>query len=202
MTTTLHIAGLDMSLAKTGWSTARVALGQPAELRVGPIPTPSVKLAGADYYPEPLSRIRKVLGRTLREIREGRNPGDPFLVAMEGPAMEANNGQADARAGLRWLTYHLLEKECDAFVIVPPSNLKQYATGKGGGPDADKPAMVAAAQRAYPDVWISDDNEADALLLAGMVARQVNHPIEASVQRCHPFALNAVKWPAWIRELH
>lgn len=200
--TTLHIAGLDMSLAATGWSTARVTLGEQPELRVGLIPTPSVKLSGADYYPETLARIRNIAARTLRAIREGQQPGDPFLVAMEGPAMESNTGQADARAGLRWLVYHLLEKEADAVVIVPPSTLKQYATGKGGGPAADKPAMVAAAQRAYPDVWISDDNEADAILLAGMVARQVNHPIEASVQRCHPFALNAVRWPRWIRDLH
>lgn len=200
--TTLHLVGLDTSLARTGWSTARVGHDVRPEIRHGIIPTPSVKLSGADYYPETLARIRRIGGRVLREIRAGRQDGDPMIVAFEGPAMESNSGQADARAGLRWILYNIIEREADAVVIIPPANLKQYLTGKGGGPLADKPAIVAAVQRAYPDQWVTDDNEADAIGLAAMLARQLNYPLEASVQRCHPFALNAVHWPAWIRDLH
>lgn len=48
---------------------------------------------------------------------------------------------------------------------VHSATIKKYATGKG---TAKKPAMVAAAQRFKPEV--TDDNEADALLLARYAA--------------------------------
>jgi Holliday junction resolvasome RuvABC endonuclease subunit len=200
--TRIHIAGFDVSLARTGWATVRIEHDRPPVIDHGVIPSNPVGGTTADYYPLTLARIRRIAGRIVGTVRREREVGDPLIVAMEGPALGVARdaaGQADARAGLRWLVYHLLEKEADAFVIIPPSNLKQYLTGKGGGPDADKVAIVAAAQRAYPDRWITDDNEAEALGLAAMVARQINAPIEASVQRCHPFALNAVHWPVWIR---
>lgn len=201
--TTLHLVGLDISLARTGYAVARVG-DAAADIQHGVLPTSPIGGGPADYYPLTLARIRRLAGRIVAASRVGREPGDPMIVAIEGPSMGTKReqaGQADARAGLRWLVYHLLEKEADAVVIVPPANAKQYVTGKGSGPDADKVAMVAGIQRMFPDRWVTDDNEADALALVAMVARQLNHPLEASVQRCHPFALNAVHWPAWIRAL-
>lgn len=205
MTTTLHLVGLDMSLARTGYAVARVAAGVEPDIAHGVIPTSPIGGTPADYYPLTLQRVRRIVKRVLDTARIDRDPGDPMIVGMEGPSFGSSReqaGQADARAGLRWLTYHLLEKESDAFVVIPPANVKQYVTGKGSGPDADKAAMVAGIQRMLPDRWVTDDNEADALAIVAMLARQVNHPIEVSVQRCHPFALNAVHWPRWIRDLH
>lgn len=202
--TRIHIVGLDVSLARTGWATARVEQGAAPALAHGVIPTPPVGGTAADYYPLTLARVRRIVGRIVAATRADREDGDPLIVAMEGPSLGSKReaaGQADARAGLRWLTYHILEKEADAFVTIPPANVKQYVTGKGSGPDADKAAMVAGIQRMFPDVWVTDDNEADALAIVAMVARQIHHELEPSVQRCHPFALNAVHWPAWIRAL-
>lgn len=202
--TRVHIVGLDISLARTGYATLRVDHGVAPDVAHGVIPSNPIGGTPADYYPLTLARIRRVAGRIVSAVRRDREPGDPLIVAMEGPSFGGKReeaGQADARAGLRWLVYHLLEKEADAVVIIPPANVKQYVTGKGSGPDADKPAMVAGIQRMFPDRWVTDDNEADALAIAAMVARQIRFPVEPSVQRCHPFALNAVHWPLWIRNL-
>lgn len=195
--TTMHCVGLDLSLAATGWATIR-----PGEtgLRHGLVPSSPPGGATEDYYPLTLTRLRKIAARVLQRIREGRQDGDPMVVAIEGPSYGNAGVQGyHARAGLMWILYHLIEKEATAVAIVPPASLKRYMTGNG---NADKAAMVAAVQRAFPGNLITDDNEADALGLAAMVARQLNQPVEASVQRCHPQALNGVPWPLWIRQLH
>lgn len=192
---TPHIVGLDLSLSSTGWAVIR-----PGEKpRTGIITSPSVSNGSEDFYPLTLDRLRKLAARIIQAARAGRLENDPLLIAIEGPSFgNANMSGYHARAGLMWLVYHLLQKEADAIVIVPPASLKRYVTGNG---NADKVAMVAAIQRAFPAHLVTDDNEADALGLAAMIARQIHQPQEASVQRVNPVALNAVPWPKWIRQL-
>jgi Holliday junction resolvasome RuvABC endonuclease subunit len=50
------------------------------------------------------------------------------------------------------------------YIHVEPTKVKKWATGSGV---AKKDAMIAAAQKLYPDVTIADDNHADALLILG-----------------------------------
>ncbi len=61
----------------------------------------------------------------------------------------------------------LLEYECCVRNIecvgVPVTVIKKFATGKG---NADKQAMIAAAQSRWPGIPIIDDNHADALWIA------------------------------------
>lgn len=52
-------------------------------------------------------------------------------------------------------------------------HLKQFATGKG---NAAKPAMIAAAAAAWPDVELIDDNHADAMWLAERTRFQTSIP--------------------------
>lgn len=96
-------------------------------------------------------------------------------VAMEGPAFASVNGKAHERGGLWWLVRtKLLARGIDT-IVIPPSSVKKYATGKG---NAKKDAVLAAVIRRYPDADVTGNDEADALILAAMCARYHGHPIE------------------------
>lgn len=66
----------------------------------------------------------------------------------------------------------VISEECEArkipYMGVPVGTVKKHATGKG---NADKEAMIAAAQARWPGVVFVDDNEADArwICVAGML---------------------------------
>ena len=187
---TVHVVGLDLSLAKTGWSIIRP--GEP--IRHGVLPSSAVR---GDYYVETLDRLRRICARIIRRAAEGHEVGDVIVYAIEGPSHgNSNENGYHARAGLMWLLLHLLSKS-GTCVVVPPSSAKRYMTGKG---NADKPAMVSAVQRAFPALIVTDDNEADAITMAAMVARELGFPQEVSTHRVHPAALDGVVWPEWITQ--
>lgn len=76
------------------------------------------------------------------------------------------------------------------YVLVPPSNLKQFATGKG---NATKPDMrMALYQRATLD--IRDDNQVDAWWLRAMALDRYGEPV-VQVPQSHRAALTKVAWP-------
>lgn len=186
-----HIVGLDLSLTSTG--AAIVRPGEPTRFT-----TITSKAVANAQYPDTLTRIRTICAHTLRWIRTGREEGDVTVVAMEAPIYPAGKalGMYHTRAGHWWMLYHLLEKEAHV-VTIEPTKLKSYVTGKG---NSSKEAMVATISRNFPDLAIYDDNQADAIGLANMVARELGHPQEPSVQRCNPGALEGVAWPDWITE--
>lgn len=188
---TLHIVGLDLSFTNTGWAIIRPGEG----IRHGLVSTPAID--PANYYPLTLDRIRRISSRSLARIRDGREPGDPMVVAFEAPSYGSKGGQEHARGGLWWLLYHLISKEADLVITIPPKSAKSYM----GNGNYDKPAMVAAVQRAFPERLITDDNEADALTLAAMVARQCGMAQEQSVQRVRPSALDGVRWPDALKDV-
>lgn len=78
-------------------------------------------------------------------------------------------------------------------VIITPSQRAKYATGKG---NASKDAVLLAVARRYPTVEVTDNNEADALVLAAMIARLAGRPIETSLPQTHLDALAKVRWDA------
>jgi Holliday junction resolvasome RuvABC endonuclease subunit len=84
------------------------------------------------------------------------------LWVIEGIAYDAHDLNR-AGAGLNWIVRHWLWRRRQPYVLVITSTLKKYATGRG---DADKQAMLLAAERWFPTAQIADDNEADALWLA------------------------------------
>ena len=76
------------------------------------------------------------------------------------------------------------------YVLIPPGNLKKYATGKGS---ATKPDMrMALFQRAGLD--LRDDNQVDAWWLRAMALDHYGQPTVA-LPKIHRDALNKVLWP-------
>jgi hypothetical protein len=196
-----QIVALDISLARTGWASLLVD-ADACTIDHGVLPTPAVPPGSPDYYPLTLARIRRLIERIEDEItvhdatrREAGEPDAPLYVVMEAASFGTSRekaAQADARAGLRWMTYDRIEPHAEVVALVPPASLKMYVTGKGG---AGKPAIIAAIREAFPERWVTDDNEADALGLAAMLARQLGYPIDAE-QTWHVPALLGMKWPA------
>lgn len=122
-----------------------------------------------------LDGIERWLRRHLERARAASAGGD-VLLAIEGPAFGRSDGKAHERAGLWWRLYTraALYTRTPPLVIVP-TQLKIYATGKG---TSDKDAVILAVARRYPTFAGRSNDEADALVLAAMLARWDQHPIE------------------------
>lgn len=186
---TYHIVGLDFSLTETGIAIIRPETDDPITVDI--TGTPAVKNDDPAKYPLTLARLRKLAGAIVRKAQVGMQDGDVMIAVIEAPIFGKAMGQFHTRAGLWWLCYHLLEK-MSLVVIVEPSKLKRYVTRKGGAP---KELVFSTMVRNFPTVDIVNDNEADALGLACMAARELGFPQEPSVQRCDPGALEGVPWP-------
>jgi Holliday junction resolvasome RuvABC endonuclease subunit len=192
--TQFHIVGLDLSLTKTGWAIIRPGDAEP--IRVGLIESASIPNDAPDKYPLTLARVRRLASKIVQTVHDMtvRGADDVVVIVIEGPALGQNMGQAHIRAGLWWLVYHLVEK-IGHVVVIEPTKLKRYVTRKGSG---QKDLVFSTIVRNFPQVDVVDNNEADALGLACMAARELGFPQEPSVQRCDPGALEGVHWPQFI----
>lgn len=118
------------------------------------------------------------------------NP-DLDVIVIEGPSLHSVGGMAHERAGLWWFTFAGLHKMFPhtQIVIVRPTMRAKYATGDGG---ASKDQVMLAAARRYPDADITNNNEADAVILAAMGARYLEAPIESALPQKHTAAMKSL----------
>ena len=114
----------------------------------------------------------------------------PDLVVIEAPSYGSTGASSWDRAGLWWLVVTKLHRLDIPVALCAPTTRAKYATGKG---NADKAAVAAAAARLFPDVEISNSDEADALILAHIGAARAGYPVGA-LQRHHD-ALQSVHFP-------
>lgn len=115
------------------------------------------------------------------------------LVVLEGPAYGAQGSSYHQLAGLWWLIRHELHRWGIPTAVVPPSNLKQFALGKGSGKGTGKDAVMLATARRFPD-FEGDNNAADALWLCAMGADHLGEPL-VSVPETYRAALAKIAWP-------
>ena len=87
------------------------------------------------------------------------------VIAIERPPMRG--ASTYLLFGLVWTAHRVGHHLGIRRMETGPSEIKKWSTGKG---DADKPAMVAAAKRAFPGYDPGDHDEADALLIAAWAA--------------------------------
>lgn len=177
----MKIVGLDLSLTSIG--VAIIVNGHAVTDRIMSKGTRAATLAQRE--------------RRLRSLTEkiGTFTTGADLVVIEGPSYgQARQGGQHDRAGLWWLVVsHTLGDHIDAadVVEVPPAARAKYATGKGNAP---KDQVLAAVVRRYPDVDVTGNDEADALILAAMGARQLGAPID-DMPQLHLEAMVKVTWP-------
>jgi Holliday junction resolvasome RuvABC endonuclease subunit len=183
------IAGIDPSLTSCGIAILRD--GRPVLLT-------SVGHTGRDgaSYDERSRRIvsqaRAVMATMMIHPDSLDLPID--LAVIEGPAYDSKFGHSFDRAGLWWGLYSALLARKVPIAVVPPSNLKAWATGKG---NARKPVVAEAVRTTWAD-WrarLTNDDICDALVLAEMGARHLGEQLHFEPRRRHVEALESICWP-------
>ncbi len=172
--------GLDLSLADTGVAVIDEDGGiTTARIRSKAAPTPDLK-ARAGRLVDHVSAI-------LAAVPDGIE-----CVTVEGMSFASRSAHAHDMGGLWWLVVTGLIDVWHTVHVVPPSNVKKYATGNGG---ASKDEVLAQVIRRYPATTLSNNNEADALVLAAIGARHHGHPVD-DMPKLHLDALVKVGWAA------
>lgn len=113
------------------------------------------------------------------------------VVALEGFSYGSKGSSVDQIYGLGWYVRLGFRALGLPYALVPPSSLKQYATGKG---NATKPDMRVALLQRF-DVDERDDNIVDARWLRAMALDAYGEPL-LTMPQANRAALAKVPWPA------
>ncbi len=135
------IVGLDLSLTSTGW-----AVGDE---------TGTFQSKKKD--PE---RMIEIKSNIVVEL----SPYETPVVVMEGFSFGSRQTHAHALGGLGWIVRAELYERDIPYIVVPPTVLKKYATGKG---NASKNEVVSSVSAKTGIVWSGSgsDDRCDAWVL-------------------------------------
>lgn len=180
------IVSLDTSLSATGLAILSPDTTPDPYWAVRTIKT-TPPVAPPDPDLAQLRRMQKIITALHSSIRELCYGVRPDYGVIEAPAFSKGNGMAHERAGLWWMAYQMLIGlgPASPVLVVRPNLRAKYATGKG---TAGKDEVLLAASRRYPKVPITNNNEADAVVLAAMVACLHDCPVD-NLPRTHLDAL-------------
>ena len=119
---------------------------------------------------------------------------DDALFVVEGLSMHSKSSSLD-RIFASWylILGELHHRYGQEAAVVAPTQRAKYASGKG---NASKDTVLLAVAARYPSVGVTDNNQADALVLAAMGARHLGHPVEPSLPVVNLTAMDAVRWLA------
>lgn len=174
----MNIAAFDLSLTATGFATNYAVIPEKYTAPSSGVIEPA-KLRGTE-------RLRHIRDMVL-DIASGAD-----VVALEGLAFGAKGSAILDLAGLAAVVRVALAEAEIAYVDVPPSCLKLFATGKG---NAKKDEVLVAAVKKL-DYARSDHNEADALWLLEMAKRRYcDEQFDRDVVIHERRALEKIKWP-------
>jgi crossover junction endodeoxyribonuclease RuvC len=179
----MRVAGLDTSLTGTG--VALVGEGAPALYTFG------AKGKNTDTLYERYLRLKTLAGLVLSEVKAFQ----PDLVVIEKPAYAAKGGHPHDRSGLWWLIVAVLSGMIPVMEVNPGTRM-MYATGKG---KADKEVVTLAVARRYNHITVTNNNEADALVLAMIGLRLTGHPADDPLPQTHLAAMITLQLP---KEFH
>lgn len=176
---TLNISAIDPSMTSTGLANLKVDADGAVEWQTALVKSVST----GDQYAVLKQRFARSADKVLWLFNEW---GTPDLIVMEGPSHHSI-GRVHTMAGQWWRFYGAIS-ELAPVLIVPPANRIMYATGKGGSP---KDQVMLAASRRYVDAPITNNDDADAVVLAAMGARVMNRPID-TLPKTHLRALDKI----------
>jgi Holliday junction resolvasome RuvABC endonuclease subunit len=139
----MRILALDLSLSGTGWAIWN------GTLMYGTLSPKLTSFARLD-----------AIRRMCIEMAEGAD-----LVVMEDLAFSRNMGGTAERHGLAYIIRLALWRPKIPFVLVAPTSLKKFVTGKG---NAEKNIVIREVYRRFKDhegfaVDVKNDNEADSV---------------------------------------
>jgi crossover junction endodeoxyribonuclease RuvC len=182
-----RVVGADLSLTSTGLADSR---GRTARVRTKPsndLPATVRRLATISREVHTFATL------TADEGVDGAKyaPDPAALVVVEGPSFASTGGQQHTRGGLWWSVVDALHWADLPILVVPPTVLKTYATGKG---NAGKDEVLAAVVKRYPEWDVTGNDIADSVVLAAIGARLLGHPVD-DLPKTHLRALAKVALP-------
>jgi hypothetical protein len=158
---------------------------KPEQWATGPLERlKSGKMQPSTTWMDRYRRMSDIVRRVTEAVPDGS------LVFLEAPAYGATGAGTFDRSGLWWWLFSELTALGSVVVPVSPAQRMLYATGKGGGRDAGKDAVIAAVVRRYPWADVRGNDEADALVLLAMARRAVGVPLEESLPAANLKALD------------
>lgn len=167
--------GLDLSLTHTGYA---IVKDDGQVLANGIIKSKP----NGDKPLEETQRIVKISEECVQKIDEYCKV-DPDLVCIEGLAFMARNTSSLVQlAGLNYLTRILLAQFKWPFLIIAPTSLKKFITGKGIG---DKDVMMMKVYKDYGFEAIDNNvNDAYALAVCGLatLGKPLNQPTKPQLE--------------------
>jgi crossover junction endodeoxyribonuclease RuvC len=175
------VVGIDLSLTSTGLAAVHPD-GATYVSRV--VSKGSTKDSLAERHRRLLTIGSQVLG-FVHQLDAG-------LVVIEAPSFASKYGHPHDRSGLWWMVANQVLAHGIPLAAAPPTCRAKYATGKGNAP---KDRVLTDVVRRYPEVMVSKNDEADALVLAAMGARHLGRPIEDSLPLTHLAGMAGVEWP-------
>jgi Holliday junction resolvasome RuvABC endonuclease subunit len=137
-------------------------------------------------------RINQICSTLWRLLAAG---GPTPFVAIEGRSFgSTGKGRLDIDE-FRGVLGFSLWNWAAVTMQIPPANVKKYACGKSNGIEkGDVRVQVDRRYREPLGVDPADDNQADALVMAMMVADQYGQPW-VSVPKVNRSALDSLTWP-------
>lgn len=168
-----RVLGIDTSLTATGLARVTVQGVDADGVAVG------VDIATATVgAPKPgPDKSKKAMARRVNALIdqvEGAFDADIDLVAMEGLAYGAKGDSAWVLPWVFGRVVELAERHQRPLVIVGTTARAKYATGKG---NADKDTVLLAAARRWPEAGLTNNNEADALIVAAVGCHYLGCPL-------------------------
>jgi len=161
------ILGIDFSLAATG--VCAITDGEAECVTIG-----SKKEETWDRFP---GRVNSIVD----QIVEWAEPPADVTVVIESPAFTARSSSLDRMFGGWWLAVAELQHHLsDPPLLVTPTQVKKFATGKG---NAGKDEVILATARRFPDVDVRDNNQTDALQLAAIGAAAMREPFNQGLTK-------------------
>lgn len=171
-----RVLGIDSSLTATGLCRVDIREnddGPVMKYRVDEIAVCTVSAP----KPSPKDKSKRAMARRVNVLLDGIEAAleGVDLVALEELAYGAKGESAWVLPWIWGEIIRLCERHNIALVIVNVSTVKKYATGKG---NADKDTVLLATTRRYTDVVLTNNNEADAMVIAAIGCRYLGHPID------------------------
>jgi Holliday junction resolvasome RuvABC endonuclease subunit len=183
----LRVIGIDSALSRTGIGIIEFD-GQRCQAQTFVIATDPAP--GGHQITGRRARIRKVTRQAALII-----PQQAKVALIEGPAYDADWGNAWDRAHVWWSILDILDDRGIPQAEVPPGTLKHWATKSGR---ADKALMVAAMHSMWPGMPCTTNlqrhHECESLAMATMCAQRLGWPV--SMRAHQGRSVDVVKWPA------